>query len=644
MATKKLINLTIILLLFACAPQQRWAKKADWDDFSLKTIPGQSDYPEAGAVILLDSGDLEVSTFKETPFTTYDRHRVVKILNKSGYQFSTVTIPYDAGSEIESIEARTIAPDGRITVLMPDKIYDINLYPQYILYSDQRAKIFTFPAVEPGCIVEYRYRLSIRNHTLVHNWQFQDFAPCLISRFSMRVPAEWNIDYNTYNAVIEPKIEEAPRGFKNSYFWEARDLPAIESEFGMPPLKDMSIRLTLSPAAFEKWDDVAAWYHGLSDPMRKQNAGIAALADSLTGQVSDSAKKVKILFEWVRDNIRYIAVAIGIGGFQPHAAEEVLRNRYGDCKDMTTLLCAMADAAGIDMHPVIVCTKPNGALDTSLVSPYQFNHLIAYHPLTADSDLWLDATKKGCPFGQIPWYNQGTTALIVEDETSFSLRDMPSAPPLANLSINDYIIDLHADLSADISGHLEFYGAAASEIRQLFLFSNRQHRGAWLESFLNYRFRAVKLDSFTVSGLRPLSDPLKVDFRANTPQILKQNGDILFFDPAKITATELGQYFIKEVRENPIVLRFGFTNKTKIQLTFPNHLRLHCPLPRDSLETDFGKAHWQWSQEGQSISLSVFHLFNDHPISAGRYKDFRDFLSEMEARDARNIIFRRNQK
>ena len=77
----------------------------------------------------------------------------------------------------------------------------------------------------------------------------------------------------------------------------------------------------------------------------------------------------------VRDRVRYVAVELGIGGFQPHAAAETLSNLYGDCKDKGTLLQSVLAAGGMTSYPLLV--NLGGRMSLPAESPvWVFNHLV----------------------------------------------------------------------------------------------------------------------------------------------------------------------------------------------------------------------------------------------------------------------------
>ncbi|MEJ2051724.1 MAG: DUF3857 domain-containing protein, partial [Calditrichota bacterium] len=155
----------MFITLFSCAHESAWQSRVEWEDLNLQDVPGQQEFPDASAIVLLDEGSMKLTDGSDINFSTFEKHRVVKILNSSGRQYANIVIPYNPSSDIDYIQARTISPDGKITVLDQDDIYDVTLFPNFIFYSDQRAKRFTMPAVEDGSIIEYRYQLTVWNLT-----------------------------------------------------------------------------------------------------------------------------------------------------------------------------------------------------------------------------------------------------------------------------------------------------------------------------------------------------------------------------------------------------------------------------------------------------------------------------------------------
>ncbi len=456
--------LPAMIILQGCSGND-WARRINWPGIDIKNLPTETQFPGVPALILEDEGSIDIHVLSDAAFSVYDRHTIIKVFNSRGFKYANIAVPYGINSEVDEIEARTIGADGKITVLNPEKIYDVNLYPNFVFYSDQRAKIFTLPAVTEGCILEYRYRITIRSRTYGSRWRFQSEIPTLKSRFKLFKQSDWDIDYRIYGPVSEQTVADLPAGFKQSMVWEAGPLPALKSEVFMPPLVETGARLTIAPVGISSWSDLAHWYYNLVKPNMDKRGELSDLADSLTAHLPSDREKLKTVFEWTRDKLRYLAVEIGIGGYQPSPVEEVFYERYGDCKDMTTLLCALADEIGIPVYQALISTRQNGLPDTTLPAATQFNHVIAYAPTTGPNGLWMDVTDKSCAFGTLPWYDQDVPVLFIGPDGAGKLMRTPGSNPSDNLAVTDWQIVLDHSGSAVVNAHTISYGIIANELR-----------------------------------------------------------------------------------------------------------------------------------------------------------------------------------
>jgi hypothetical protein len=633
-----LLSGTLVLILFSgCADQSQWAKKVEWFDIDPGQIPTQEDLPEEGAVILLDEGKIEIFSSGPTGFSVFERHKIIKIFNLKGERFANVMLPYYPRVTIESIQARTISPSGKITIIDEEDIFDVNLYPGFIFYSDQRAKIFTMPAIEPGSIVEYRYKVNITGRTLWHSWIFQDEIPTLVSRFTIIHPAEWKLKFRQYHLDIEPDAVIAPQGFKSSRTWESRNIPAIISEYGMPPRKDLVSRLSFAPVGVNSWEDVARWYDGLAAPQTELNDDLKNLSQKLTAGATSDTEKLKRIYEWVRDNVRYIAVEIGIGGYQPHPAKEVLNNQYGDCKDMTTLLCALAKASNIRVDEVLISTRPNGMPDTTLASPFQFNHAIAYSPVIGAKGIWMDATQKGTPFGKLPWYNQGLPVLLVGADGRGELKTTPQYPADSNRVETRWRINLLEDGSAKIDGETNFRGAMAEEIREEFFYATHNVQRQWLEIYLARRCAGVELDTFHISGLQPVIDPMTISYRFQASGFARARPNQLSIQPAEIYQFELPSMFRRMHRTHPIQFRFPLLRQIELTISLPQNCQPEISFFRDSVETPFGKMKIDWEKYDNFLNINYAYVLSQRRIEPDQYPEFQNFLNAIQEKERKEV-------
>lgn len=633
-----IILLGLLLSLFSCAQNKAWKKTIEWNELDFAKLPGEKEYPEAGAIILLDEGKMDVSLENKLYSTVYKRHRIIKILNPRGLKYANIAIPYSPNSFVDGIQARTISPGGEIQLLDNEDIFDINLYPNFIFYSDQRAKLFTMPGVENGSVIEYQYNLNIPVKTFGHSWVFQNDEPTLISRFTLLEPMKSKIDYRLYGIDTEPTIAQAPAGFKSKYVWEARNISAVTNEYGMPPKNECTAQLKMAPLGIKNWEDVSKWYFDLAEPQIKAGDGVKHMVQSLTQHAGNDREKLKSIYEWIRDNIRYIAVSIGVGSFQPHPAEEVLKNRYGDCKDMTTLLCSMARHVGIEANEVLISTWYNGKADTSLPTPFQFNHVIAFCPTMGDSGLWLDATEKGCPFGILPWYDEAAPVLVVGPEGKACLRTTPRLPAEKNRVTLKWQVNLKGDGSASVQGSTEFSGGHATSLREELIFASVAEQKRWLETDLAERCPSAMLREFEIAGLEPVEDPLIISYSFETANFAVSKDGMLTFCPGDFQSFDLPNYFRSAKREHPVMFRFGEYRELNLSVTLPENWQPQSPEFTDSLHSEFGHATWKSVMSEGALHISQVYFLKGEKILPEKNADFRKFLDGVKSWKVQNII------
>lgn len=640
------IAIGVIGLLFGsfCAVGDGRLERLEMQTGGLAQLPGAAEFPNADAVIVLDEGRLEILSVGSMPLSVFERHRIVKILNSRGSRYAFITIPYTPQSQVKNIRACTITANGDILRLAKNEIFDVNLYPEFVFYSDQRAKRFTLPAVEAGSVIDVSYTIELRSHTLWPIWNFQDYSPTLKSRFTLSVPSEWEIKHQLHHLNIVPSISKAPAGFKSSYCWEAQDIPPLRPEYGMPALNDCLARLEIAPAGMNNWGDVAAWFHELAEPQLSVTKAIRSQVLEIIALAANPTEKLKNIFEWVRDHIRYVAVEIGIGSYQPHPADQVLGNRYGDCKDMVGLICSMARAAGIEVYPALISTWQNGVADTSLPSPQQFNHAIAYAPNIGVNGTWMDATDKGGPWGQLPWYDQGLLALVIEKNGSGKILSTPKLPADSNRVVLKWRVRLDSTGYAEVVGSTELTGTAAAEIRNLLHYLPRDLQRNWLETDLASRCPGLHLDSMAIAGSRPQAGPLIFSYAFHGGAFSAVCNQRMSVRPGQILAFDLPNYFRAQRREHPIQWRGGTYSELNVVIELPAHFDLITPFWSDSLSSPFGYAAWKTSRNNGQLGIQIRYRLNGERVLPDQFPAFQKFIDQIQQRNLQDILISRNEQ
>ena len=208
------------------------------------------------------------------------------------------------------------------------------------------------------------------------------------------------------------------------------------------------------PAALSPWDTephyiistfpdyaaVAAAYRQMAAGKAAVTPRIQALADEITTGTADRRDQAHRIYDWVSKHIRYVAVFLGNGGYEPHEAIRILENGYGDCKDHVVLLEALLKAKGIASLPVLI-DSGNRYRAPETATPALFNHVLSYLP---ELDLYADSTAGVGPFGTLPVTEYGKPVALAA-EPGASLTHLP----LVATEENEETLQTTALLSAD---------------------------------------------------------------------------------------------------------------------------------------------------------------------------------------------------
>jgi len=313
-------------------------------------------------------------------------------------------ITYNSTLEnVQVLEAYTLLTDGTRIDVEPDKIRtqdDVDADGSSI-YSDTKVKLIIFPKVEVGATVYYKF--SSEQHTPDfpgHFYMSEYFTPH--SKYK-----ELTVNF-THDSAIDIGIDT--RGMKGGKVQLLPNDPAgsVRYRFNFEqhtafPNEDWRLDLVhfaphFSASSFKTYEEVGRTYQERAFPKTFITPEIQTLANQLTQNSKSDKEKVRKLYNWVAQNIRYVGIYLGTGGVVPHDAQSILINRYGDCKDHVVLLEALLRAVGIESSPALINAQRTYILP-KLATTGVFDHVITYVP---SLDLFLDSTSRFSPMGTLP--------------------------------------------------------------------------------------------------------------------------------------------------------------------------------------------------------------------------------------------------
>lgn len=318
----------------------------------------------------------------------------------------------DGLQTVTVLEAYTSKADGRRLPASADAIRTQSApgVPNVPHYGSTRQVVVVLPDVAGGDVVSVTFRRDVIQPLFPGQFTATSvFLPTVRwddATVSISVPDGMALRTEAFGPTGTVEREDG----RTVHRWRWRAAAKVNDRSPIAPL-DRAPRIFAS--TFEDWAAFGRTYSALSAPKAAVTPRIRALADEIVAGAADRREEARRLYDWVTRRIRWVAIYVGSGTWVPHAADEVLANGFGDCKDQVTLLIALLKARGIAAEPVLVHLGQTYVL-SGPPTVTAFNHMIVHVP---ELDLFADTTSGGA-FGVLPWALDGKPALrITEDGT-----------------------------------------------------------------------------------------------------------------------------------------------------------------------------------------------------------------------------------
>ncbi|HAJ56403.1 MAG TPA: hypothetical protein DCL35_01390 [Candidatus Omnitrophica bacterium] len=601
--------------------------------------PSQQDYPDASGAYLLIDEDIELTSDNRQ---VSESHYVIKVFNDRGKErFAEVSLGYDSTYEKLELEyARTIKPDGTVVTVGDKNIRDVSLYLNFPLYSNARARIISMPEVVAGSVIEYKVRLTRaqlpnRKDFDIAYWLQAD-EPIILERCRIRVPEDRllkykavNADYNTFGFDMTPKVRH--EGGKKIYSLEFADVPQIVPEPGMPSVTRINPYVLFS--TFESWGDIYSWWRGLYIDKTAADADIRAKAHELTRDKKTREEKIRAIYNFCAQDIRYVAVEYGDAGYEPHRAAEIFKNKYGDCKDKAILLTSMAEAAGIQVYPVLISTFDSIDIQEDVPS-LLFNHAIC--AVEADKKIiFMDATANTVTFGDLPASDQDRVTLVFLKD-GYRLVCTPLFGPEHNKISTNMAIKINEDEGITAHRRIDASGLFQQAQRYWLKFT----MPAIIEEQLKQKVRSLApsalLGDYDIENVDDLDTPVLLSYSFLAPQYLKKAGKTRILGQLGGMDTS---GIAKESRRYPIELAALAAYEEDIQVELPAHLEVkYLPGPVH-VETKW----FDFTNRYEMTGKNTFHFYSlnrakERLIPAEDYAGYKRAIEQAAALADQQLI------
>jgi transglutaminase-like putative cysteine protease len=621
-----------------------------------------------GALPAHDEKTDAVVLFAETTLTVQPNGKikrqyreVVKILRPDGEARGTIRVYFDAQSRITDLHAWCIPVSGKdFEVKERDAVESAIIgVDGGELVSDLRTKTLRIPAAVAGSVIGYEFEQELRPYVMVDKWDFQDTAPVREAHYTLQLPRGWSYKANWLNHAEERPTEAAA----GQWHWSINDVRGIRVERDMPPWRGIagSMVVALVPPSgqdpgIQSWRDLGAWYLGLTRGRRDASPEIKQKVADLTAAVPTMLGKMQALASFVQNDVRYVAIELGIGGHQPHPAAEVFSHRYGDCKDKVTLLSTMLKEIGIDSYYVLINTE-RGSVTAMTPPNLAFDHAIIAIALPADLDtatlqarvthpklgkiLFFDPTNELTPLGRLSGGLQANFGMLVTPEGG-ELLELPQLP------VDTNGIERTAKMALDDKGTLRgdvhevrLGDRAAAQRYELRSTTQDTDRIRPVEAVAGASFSTFQILKATVANLRVADRPFEWNYTLEADNFAKSAGDLLLVRPRVLGSKSSSLLETKEPRQYPVEFAGPERDTDVFEITLPPGYQLDELPPPVNVDDGFAAYHSKTEVVGRVLRYTRTFEIKDLSVPVSKAEQLRDFYRIIAGDERNSAVLKR---
>ena len=629
-------QLLFLLILFSYTSFSQITSSTKWgrvsqEEIDYKVVPFDK---EAGAVVLFEEGTLNVESRLETKV-----YRRIKVLNEKGIEAANQEIEYYAlnGSQsITGFSAQTLNTiNGETKVISVDKnaIFDQDLNEFWNL------KKFTFPDVQVGSIIEYRYTLLDKNLYFSEAWRFQHEYPTLFSTYS--ITNRRLLDYN-FIAIGQKMLEHySNKKSDKSNRWTLTNVPSYNSIEFIYNKKDMSERILLQLTGYATraghfndrmgHQEVIRDWKALNNEVLsmfnsyKNNFSAKEIASAIPNGKND-LETIKNVYDYFRSNFKWTNYI----GIQPRqSTKDIVKSKSGNSAELNLLLNQILENKGINSELIILSGRNNGKLIVSYPYIGQFNNLVNLVKLKDNSSFMIDASNLTYEMGYMPLHNYNHFALILDK----SKEDIISIqPPLSEYSSKQlYVLKDNKILLSRTDKRNGYFKDISTE-----KLPSGIHEHSIIKNSLD-----ILMDE---------SNTMKRESEDKSFEMIRSNYDVNFYQNSSFIGIEnalkelVSNYTLTENnRKRPLEFEFPFLYQVSIEIPEFEGYKIEIPTGYNSHfeAVDKSLAYYQKAEIKDDKLYLQIEFYSAKSIYADNYAEIKSFFEKANLSATKVILLKK---
>lgn len=612
-------------------------------------------YPDEDRIHLLNERTVHLTLQGDEILVTGAVSEEELYLNNKAQYFSEETISYSTFFEVSDLKASTLIMDnGKSREYKVKDFKHKDELSSDVFHDDLRSVNFMYSSLREGAKTHLSYAEKINNPRLLSGFFFGDYFPTALSRLVIIADKRIELQFKYFNTEgFDLKMTEETKGNTKIFTWEARDVRPFKSEPNAVNFRNFIPHVIPIIASYETAsgrknllktpDDLYAWYWSLVNGMNA-DAPSQELTDIVASLVKDKAndlEKVRAIYYWVQQNIKYVAFEYALGGFVPRDANDICNKKYGDCKDNASIMHEMLKIAGLKGYLTWIGTRDIPYRYTEVPSPVSDNHMILTYR-EGDDYYFLDATGRYVELDIPTSFIQDKEALIAVDNEHFIIHQVPVVPGERNKISDTTRVEIRGHEligkgNATISGYLK---------QDYFLSLERYDTEESLKEFytLNFKKGSNKflIDQFKETNKYSYDKDFNVAYTFSVGNYVVESEDEYYVNLN--LSRDLIDYKIKA--EDELDKEYDFMSSVE----YVNILEIPDEYVLDYVPSDLSEQHDKYSasityrQENNTLKYALRANFNFLVLEKQEFEQFNAFIKSLDKAFKEAVVLRKKEK
>ena len=633
---KKKSLFAICAVCFALAGRAQIAGAVSANKYIAFTI-ADSLLKDANAVMREDVMHFRV---KDVNSAVMEVHEIVTVLNEEGRHHLSFGYPSDKFHYLDEAEINVYSALGKKLNTYNKKEMQTTAYGSGLV-EDGKTTHFEVTAPSYPITVETKYTVRYKgildypdDNIQGPNTGVEHFL------YSVEVPNNLGLRYKVLNSNV--KTQTIAGAEATTYTWEANNLAPKKSELHNGGYSRYAAAIVIAPNKFKlddyegdmsTWKNFGEWNYKLIGNNNKLSEGGRSFIKNLVKDATTDEQKARLIYNYLQNNMRYVSIQLGIGGWRPFPADFVQEKKYGDCKALSNYMQAALDAVNVKSYYAVVNAGANGEPAREDFPASRFDHIILCIPQPGDS-IWLECTSNTSDFGELGDFTENRKALLVTENGGVLVNT-----PASKWSSNIFTSTTHITLLADGTGKAEALISGTGECKQMQVAYTYQQTDDEKRRYLLQVVDWKQPDELTITNSDRTKTPYRLQASMNYSQLPSfKTGSKMFLAP------RLYPLFNETIPETDhrtqsyfFSYPYGVTDTTIFHL--PEGLGMDNLPTEKNIDNAFGKYNSSYTYNADAKTLTVIAnlRITRNEVAAGDYPQLLAFkkavLADMNEKD-----------